>query len=375
MMARFIVAVAFLLQSTVAWAGGCDPCIQTATQTANSQMTGSINNATASVQANVSATQALNASIQATDAAWQAAIQLNSMNYLQALDAATSRVELTQSQLLKTEENLADHEVQSIAKMFEELYNAQQAADAEKMLRPELAQPMSGDIGANRAPLLKQGMVQAEQRWRKMDENFATWSETTETVNSAGESITTAMLLTEEEEVFDVTPLLTSDSLTETQSLDLQKLLTLLINPVPEKKMTDEQMASDPKAAQKELERKLRNAKLTMAFSVLARGLSEREAVIPISQADWQQGYTTARPNAEGKTSYREFIESETVGRMASEGWYQDIKVKTDAGVLREQVYQQAMNNHLLYKSIQQEEQQLLLLAIIAAEESRRKER
>lgn len=374
MMMRITVAAASLLFSTVAWAG-CDPCIQAAAQTANSQMTAAINNATASVQANVSATQALNASIQATDAAWQAAIQLNSTNYLQALDAATSRVELTQSQLLKTEENLSDHEVQSIAKMFEELYNAEQAASAERMLRPELAQPMSGDIGANRAPLLKRGMVQADQQWRRMDENFATWSETTETVNSAGEAITTAMLLTEEENVFDVTPLLTSDALTEEQSLDLQKLLTLLVNPVPEKKMTDEQMARDPKAARKELERKLKNAKLTMAYSVLAKGLSEREAVIPISPDDWQMGYTTARPNADGNTSYHEFIESETVGRMASEGWYQDIKTKTDAGVLREQVYQQAMNNHLLYKSVQQEEQQLLLLAIIAAEENRRKER
>ncbi len=372
-MRRITLAIVIATCSSMTWAG-CDPCIQAAAQTANSQMTAAINNATAAVQANVSATQALNASVKSTDAAWQAAIKLNSTKFLQALDAATSRIELSQSMLLKTEENLADHQVQSIAKLFQELYTAEQVVASEKMLLPEIAQPMSGEIGANRAPLLKEGLVQAEQLWHKMDEDFAEWSDNTETVDSVGRSFLVSKLLTEKDEVFDITPLLTGDTLTKEQSLNLQKLLTILVNPVPEKAMTDAEMAGDPNAAKQELERKLRNAKLTMAYSVLSKGLSEREAVIPISPDDWQKGYTTAQPNPEGKTSYREFIESETVGRMASEGWFQDIKTKTDAGILREQVYQQAINNHLLYKSVQQEEQLLLLLAITAADENRNDE-
>ncbi|MCH9665910.1 MAG: hypothetical protein K0U41_08715, partial [Gammaproteobacteria bacterium] len=80
-MKRIIIFLVFCLQINNAFAG-CDPCIQAAAQTASTQMTTSIQNVTASVQANVSATQALNASIQATDTAWQAAINLNSTNYL-----------------------------------------------------------------------------------------------------------------------------------------------------------------------------------------------------------------------------------------------------------------------------------------------------
>lgn len=365
-----LLVILFHVESTFA---GCDPCIQAAAQTTSTQMTTSIQNVTASVQANVSATQALNASIQATDAAWQAAINLNSTNYLQGLDASTSRIELSQSQLLKTVENLADHEVQSIAKIFEQLYNAEQKAVTERMLRPELAQPMSGEIGANRAALLKQGIVQKDQQWRQMDINFAQWSDNTETVDSAGGSITTSMLLTEDPDVFDPTPLLTKNVITENESLNMQKLITLLANPVPEKRISDDELATNPKAAQLELERKLRIAKRAIAFSVLSKGVAEREAVIPISEDDWLLGYTIAAPDNNGNTSYRDFLESETVGRLTSEGWYQDIKTKTEAGVLREQVYQQALNNHLLFKSLQQEEQQLLLLAIIASDENNRK--
>lgn len=368
-MKKIVTSLLILAFSNSVYAG-CDPCIQASAQQANTQMTTAVNNATTSVQANVSATQALSASIQATDAAWQTAIQLNSTSFLQGLDAATNRIELTQNQLLKVEENLTDHEINSIAKAFEELFNAEQVAETERMLRPELAQPISGDIGSNRAPLLKQGIVQMDQMWKSMDDNFSQWSSDTETVNLAGESITTSMLLTEDESVFDPTPILNSSVVSQDESLNLQKLMTLLINPVPRKAMTDDELARDPNAAKKELSRKLDNAKLSIAFSVLSKGLAEREAVIPISQDDWQMGYVLARPNADGKTSYREFLESETVGRMASEGWYQDIKTKTEAGVLREQVYQQAINNHLLYKSLQQEEQQLLLLAILAAEET-----
>lgn len=354
---------------------GCDACMQAAAQSASSQMTTSISNVTASVQANVTSTQALNASVQATDAAWQAAINLNSTNYLQGLDASTSRIEGVITQLIKAEVNLSDHEVTSISDIFKQLFNAEQKTITERMLRQEFAQTMSGEIGANRAPLLKQGLVRRDQQWRQMDINFAQWSDNTTTVDSAGKAITTSMLLTEGDDVFDPTPLLTKNVISEPESLNMQKLITLLANPIPEKKMSDNALASNPKAPQQELERKLRNAKRSIAFSALSKGLSEREAVIPISENDWLQGYTSARPDTNGMTSYREFIESETVGRLTSEGWFEDIKTKTEAGVLREQVYQQAINNHLLYESLLQEEHQLLLLAIIASEENNRPER
>lgn len=372
-MKRIAISLAFCLQINNVFAG-CDPCIQAAAQTTSTQMSTSIQNVTASVQGNVSATQALNASIQATDAAWQAVVNLNSTNYLQGLDAATSRIELSQSQLLKVIENLADHEVQSITKIFEQLYNAEQKSVTERMLRPELAQPMSGEIGANRAALLKKGIVQKDQRWKQMDINFAQWSNNTATVDSAGNSITTSMLLTEDPEVFDPTPLLTKNVISEDESLNMQKLITLLANPVPEKRISDDELVTNPNAEKLELERKLRNSKRAIAFSVLSKGIAEREAVIPISEDDWLLGYTIASPDNNGNTSYRDFLESETVGRLSSEGWYQDIKTKTETGVVREQVYQQALNNHLLFKSLQQEEQQLLLLAILAAEENNKKE-
>jgi hypothetical protein len=88
-----------------------------------------------------------------------------------------------------------------------------------------------------------------------------------------------------------------------------------------------------------------------------------------MSAADWQKGYVMATPDADGKVSLMSMLESEAVGRLGSERWYQDIKTKTPSGILREQVYKQAVSNQMLLRSAEKEERELLMLALLAISE------
>jgi len=176
---------------------GCDTCIQAAAQTANTNMTAAINSVTSSVQANVSATQALNASVQAVNASLQATINLNTQQLLQGLDASTNRIELSIQQNTKTVERMTDHTVKSMVKALKDVRIAEEVDENNKIYSDTLAQPLSGEIGANRAPLLKQGIVQSNQIWRQMAEDMHEWNNNTTDVNQAGKGMKKAVLLTE----------------------------------------------------------------------------------------------------------------------------------------------------------------------------------
>jgi len=348
---------------------GCDTCIQAAAQTANTNMTAAINSVTSSVQANVSATQALNASVQAVNASLQATINLNTQQLLQGLDASTNRIELSIQQNTKTVERMTDHTVKSMVKALKDVRIAEEVDENNKIYSDTLAQPLSGEIGANRAPLLKQGIVQSNQIWRQMAEDMHEWNNNTTDVNQAGKGMKKAVLLTEGSDAWNPVPLITKNQITPAESVNMQKLLTMLVNPVPLPSATNEQMASSPKAAEYEFDRRLLNAKLGLAHSVLAKSIADKQPLIPMSTNDWQKGYVMAEPDANGKVSVHSMLESETIGRLGSEGWYQDVKTKTPAGILREQVYQQAINNQLLLRLVEQEEQKLSMLALMAISE------
>ena len=364
-----IFAASFIFALPLTANAGCDPCIQAAAQSANATMTSSINAVTTSVQANVSATQALNTSIQAVNTTLQAAINLNTQQLLQGLSASTNRIELSIQQNTKTVERMTDHTVKSLVKALKDVRVAEEVSENNKTYSDQLAQPLSGVIGANRAPLLKEGFVQSNQIWRQMSDDMHEWNNNTSDVDQAGSGMKKAILLTEGDDVWNPIPLVSERQITREQSLNLQKLLTMLVNPVPLPAATEEQMASSPKAAEYEFDRKLLNAKLGLAHSVLAKSIADKQPLIPISANDWQQGYVMAIPDSEGNVSILSMLESETIGKLSSEGWYQDIKTKTEAGILREQVYQQAINNHMLLRLVEQEEQKLSMLALLAISE------
>jgi hypothetical protein len=354
----------FSVCSSYAWTGGCDICITKAVIKANAQLQAAVNATNVAVEANVAATQALETTVTTSTAALQSLIEINTQQYLAGLSAATNKIELTIQGSIETDSRLTDHLVTSLVTLFKQLQLAEQVDKNNKTYHPQLAQPMSGDIGANRAPLLKQSFVQTQQIFAKMVADMQLYSNNTTDVDTAGGSIKSGVLLAEDAAVFDPLPFLLEERLSDEQSLRFQRLLTILFNPVPLKAATPDEMASSPAAVEYELNRKLHNVKTGLAHSVFADMLAQKSATLPLSEADWQQGYVNVIPDESGNISQAEFIRAETEGRLLSEGWFLNIKSMSSAGVLREQVYQQAMNNYLLAEQLKNDRQTLLLEAL-----------
>ena len=360
-----LISLVFSVQPfNVRATGGCDLCIKAAAEAAAAQIQAAVNVTNAAVEANVAATQALNTTVQASTATLQSLIQINSQQYLSGLSAATHKIELAIQQNTETGNRLTDHLVTSLVTLFKQLHLAEQVDNNNKTYHPKMAQPVSGDIGANRASLLKQSFVQTKQIFAQMVADMRVYSNDTDDVNTAGGSIKVGALLAEKDQVFDPLPFLLQDRLSDEESLNFQRLLTIMFNPVPLKAATAEQMASDPNAVAYELDRQLHNVKTGMAHAVFADMVAAKSATLPMSTTDWQQGYVNITPDENGNVSQAEFIKAEAEGRLLSEGWFLNVKSMSEAGILREQVYQQSINNYLLVEQLKQQKSALLLQAL-----------
>ncbi|ABO22858.1 hypothetical protein Shew_0987 [Shewanella loihica PV-4] len=363
--ASHFVCVILVALSSQAQATSCDPCIQAAANGAEFTMVSAINTGVTSVQANEAATKALNSAIQATDTAILATLNLNTQQLLQGLSASTNRVELSVQQTSKAVERMTDHTVKSMVSALKQVRVAEEVDENNKAYSGVLAQPLSVEIGANRAPLLKQGFVQSDQVWRQMADDMNAWSNNTSDADQAGMGVKQAALLTEGEAVWSPVPLVTQSQITTDKSVEMQKLLTMLINPVPLPSASDEQIAFSSEAGEYELERRILNAQLGLVHAVLAKSVADKQPLIPMSDEDWQKGYVMAEPDNNGSVSVMSMLESETIGRLGAEGWYQDVKTKTQAGILREQVAMGSINAALWHRLQQQEEQALVLQSLL----------
>lgn len=356
-----LLTLCVLLMVSFRASAGCDSCIQSAANSASNSMSSSLNEITSSVNENVSATNNLNSTVESVGETIGSTIEINHELLSQGISAATNRIELAVQQNTKSAELLNDHLVKSLVQLFKDISVAEQVHNNNKTYDPDIAQPLSGDIGSNRAPLLKQGYVQRRQITQQMSQNMYDWVTVPERETNVSDSARLSALLVEDESVWDPTPIIGTDVITDEEFKRVQKLLTVLITPVPLRALKPDELATNRGGSEYEVSRKLYNAQATLAHAVLAKSVADRLPLIPVDETNWKMGYVTVNGEIDGKTSMMSFYDSETIGRLTSEGWYQDMKTKTEAGVLREQVYMQAIKNKLALRMLKQEEDRLLL--------------
>jgi hypothetical protein len=363
----FISLILFAKQSI---AGGCDPCVQAAVQASSTTIVAALNGTAVAAQVNVTATKALTQAISASSSAITTILTNSSSQTLSGMSASTNKIELAILQNTKTIERMGDHTTKTIVDAIKKILVAEEIEENNRTFGKGIAHPMSGDIGANRAALLKEGVVQGEQMWSEMSKNMNDWNNNAVNDVVAGSNFGTELFIAEPDSVWSPVPFISKRQITSEESLNAQKLLTLLVNPTPTRAKTQEELSTDRSAVKAELNRKLKNAKFGIVHAVMAKTLVDKTPTIPMSINDWQMGYTIAEPDAiSGKVSMSNFLESETSGRLSSAGWYQDIKTKTEAGLLREQLFQQAITNKLYLSLLEKERHELILTALITLED------
>lgn len=348
---------------------GCDACMQAAATSADTQIKTGLQNVEKSAELTVKSTDAVKTALDALETSMKSSSIAHTERVSKGLQGIAAAIQTSYKAFNELQTRISKHAMDTIVETLEQSLVSDYANERALDFDESVALPMSAEVGVQRAKRLRDGYAQSNQMWSKFVDEMAKWNDGSPDDVSRKR---TESLNKEDAETWDIMPLLTKSQITEKESKDAQKLITILVNPDPLR-----QSLEGKENHEYDLKRKLHNAKLGIVHSVLAKSISERMELVPISEKNWAVNYVTAYPGKEGMTSVLSALESDTLGKLVTPEWYVDINTKSRAGVLREQVFQQAINNQILLKMLEQEEQKLTMLALLAAsaiEENRPRE-
>ena len=357
---QFTFLIPLLFSSGAAFAS-CDECAKAALQAASNSMTSSISATKSVVETNGTAIETLSSSIDTAGSTIQSLLDLNSQQELTALSGVANRITFTLERQAEESTRITDHLVQSIHQIHKDGALVSSRIENDKLFGP-LAQTISGDINSARAQYLAKGIGNKKALKELHAQNMDKW------LNSAGyrnSSQFESEILLKDEEIWKSSPLINKRRLTDEEVNKAQILLQLLVDDNPTGAISKERIKQDPLAAKMEVQRLKNNFSSQIVHSVLSDYLSNKAALIPTDKS-WLKSYFKIEPDEKGNISFEQFYESETMGRLISDDWFLDIKTRTEAGLLREQIYQMNTSNMLLSEIIKQERMETKLMAISA---------
>lgn len=348
-----------LLASTFGAKASCDLCAQAALEAASAAITSSVGATTNVVTANGQAIEAMNTAVQTGTETLVSSLQLLNQKEITALDGVAKTISLTLDRISEEQVRSTDHLVKSIQQIEQDLRMADLAIENSKLVGPR-SQTLSGDINTARAHDLMRGFAGRKELKRLYGENMKEWLDGASSFENSGAE--TAVLL-DQEDFWNILPLLQKDVLTNEEANNIHVLLQLLIDPKPEKKASSKQLAEGEQAVRKELRRLRKNAVSRVSHDILTNMLADKAPIIPTDES-WLKSYFKLETGEEGHISFNQFYEAETVGKLLSPDWFLDIKSRTEAGLLREQIYQTNTSNALLAEILKAERNETKLLSL-----------
>lgn len=357
-MVRYLLAFAFAA-SSFAVKASCDACAKAALDAASSAISSSVGATTNVVTANGQAIEAMNTSVKAGTETLVSSLKLLNQKELTALDGVAKTISLTLERISEEQVRSTDHLIQSIKQIEQDLRTADLAIENSKLIGPR-AQTLSGDINTARAHDLMRGFAGRKELKRLYGENMTNWLEGASSYESASAEV--AVLLSKDE-FWNILPLLQKDVLTNEEANNIHILLQLLIDPKPLKKASANQLAEGEAAINQELMRLRKNAVSRVSHDILTNVLADKAPIIPTNES-WLKSYFSLETGDEGHISFNQFYEAETIGKLLSPDWFLDIKSRTEAGLLREQIYQTNTSNALLAEILKAERNETKLLSL-----------
>lgn len=360
-MFRYAPIVIGLLLSFNAQAS-CDACAKAALDAASGAISSSVGATTNLVSVNNQTVELMNTNVQAGTQTLVSSLELLNQKEITALDGVAKTITLTIDRLGEEQIRATDHLVSSLKKIEEDLRVGDLAIETSKQVGP-MSQTLSGDINTARAHDLMMGVATRKELKKLYRENMELWlQEPAKAVAKSGEM---AVLL-DNEDFWDILPLLQKDILTNEEVNNLHVLLQLLVEPNPQPKASAGELASGDLAVKKELARLRKNALSRVAHDTLTNMLADKAPIIPTDES-WLKSYFKLNTGDDDKISFEQFYEAETTGKILSPDWFLDIKSRTEAGLLREQIYQTNTSNAILAEILKAErdETRLLTLSIL----------
>lgn len=337
-----------LVALSVAWVlpipaiAGCDACLQAAVSQAQAQISSSLTALEQSVGTNVQATQTLNSTIQTANSALTTLMEGQHRILLQSLDAAAVRLEGAQTVQATTIAKVGDHLSQTVRQTMAGVLEAEMVLHHDE-LYGERSIPITADVNADRAPLLKQALLEYRDQLSQANVAFKQWYFSVE----PGDHASTRRRLLVEEKIAALSEHLdglANQLLDSTQTDALLELFRLVIMPEPQD--VSEMSADDALAYRTQYHH------LAVNYHTIASYILKRAPLL--STENWATGYVVVNEQA-GKTSLNEFLHSETDRKLFAKPWYLNMATRTTPGLLREEAQSLAMSNYLLGELLEQQ--------------------
>ncbi len=217
------------------------------------------------------------------------------------------------------------------------------------------AMPETGELFTNKAGNHKKGLKKGKALHREILQHFISYSTELET---GDESIAVGIRASFKDKLFDISHLASGSTLSDEAFNAYQDLFTFMVNTHP--------LPADGNGTKTyEFERKIYNAKLAFVMDAVLNLLVEQAQTI---ETDWVRSYMT-KTSAAASISEAETVSGLVSGRLASPGYYLDIKSLSTVGLQRELTYLKAEENYLLLKSNEKKQLKntLLMLRLIQA--------
>lgn len=357
MIKRLLITLTLLV--TFDATASCDACAKAALDAASSAISSSVGATTNVVSANGQSIEAMNTSVKTGTETLVSSMQILNQKELTALDGVAKTINFTLDRMSEEQVRFTDHLVKSIKQIEQDFRVADLAIENAKLVGPR-AQTLSGEINTARAHDLKTGLAGRKELKKLYRENMDSWLNNTGPLTNQKTGL--AVLLNQEE-FWNIMPLLQKEILTNEEANNLQILLQLLIEPEPKSKLSPQSLAGDKYAVKEELMRLQNNTISRVSHDILTNLLADKAAIIP-TDSSWLKSYFTIETGEDEQISFSQFYEAETVGKMLSPDWFLDIKTRTEAGLLREQIYQTNTSNALLAEILKAERNETKLLSL-----------
>lgn len=336
----------------------CDACAKAALDAASAAISASVGATTQVATLEGQTIEAMNVAVNTGTTTLVESLQLLNQKELTALDGVSKVISLSIDKLAEESSRATDYTVQSIFAMEKELRTADRVMENSKTIG-EFAQTLSGEINTARSFDLATGVETKKALKTLYSENMDVWlNDSGYTTSSMEKSI-----LASKDEYWDILPLLQKDVLTDEELNNLHVLMQMVVDPSPQPKATAGDLSEGMAAVNSELARLRKNALSRVAHSILTDALIDKAATIP-TDASWLKAYFAIDEKVDDKISFSQFYEAETLGKLLSPDWFMDIKSRTEAGLLREQIYQNSTTNALLSEILKAERNETKLLSL-----------
>lgn len=339
----------------------CDACAKVALDTATATMKANIAATTSVVASNGTAIAAFTNINSANSSALKLQLSTLSQQELTAIDGMASKITLQLASIARETDIGMNNLILNIEKLASSERNYDDANYTARTFGP-LSKPLSGKLNLPRTEYLERAFEVKEVIKSNFIESMNDWLSNPADERSV--AIEQSALIADKD-FFDISPFMQKKVLSPDELEKMKSLLQILVEPNPQPEISIEDAQTSPIKLAQAIFQKQKKIRQQVVHSVIVDSVLDKAPFI-LTNNSWSTDYLSFDEDYEGMVSFSQFYEAESLGKVTSSDWYNDIAKLTDTGLIREQIHQGNTTNMLLAEILKAERNETRLVAIKA---------